>query len=251
MENFNLTGRVAIVTGGSKGLGAGMALALARYGADIVVASRNASEGELISKEIREMGRKSIAVAVDVQNVKSINQMVETVQREFGRIDILVNNAGVGSAKPALSITEEDWEHVLNTNLKGLFFCSQAVAKVMKEQNYGKIINISSVAGTIGQNMLASYCASKAGVISLTRTLAKEWSSHNIYVNSIAPSYIKTSLNEAILSNEQFLNNILSQTPLKRLGEIEDLTGALILLASKASNYITGQTIYIDGGALA
>lgn len=251
MNKFDLAGRVAIVTGGSKGLGQAMARTLAELGADVVIASRNVSEGEKVAGEIRELGRKSMALAVDAQSVWSINQMVELVKQEFGHIDILINNAGVGKNSPAFEVTEEEWDQVIDTNLKGVFFCSQAVAKVMKEQNYGKIINISSVAGKIGQLNIAPYCASKAGVINLTRALAKEWAPYNIHVNSIAPSYIKTSINEASLSNEGFLNHLLSLIPLKRIGEVDDLSGTVALLASDASNYMTGQTIYIDGGALA
>lgn len=251
MVKFDLTGHVGIVTGGSKGLGLAMARTLASLGADIVIACRNVSEGEQAVKEIREIGRKSIALAVDVQNVGAIHQMVQSVKEEFGKIDILINNAGAVSVNPALEVTEEEWDRVADTNLKGVFFCAQAVAKVMKEQNYGKIINISSVAGRIGQPNIAPYCASKAGVINLTRALAKEWAPYKINVNSIAPSFIKTSMNEASLSNEAYLKNVLSLIPLKRIGEANDLSGTVALLASEASDYITGQTIYIDGGALA
>ncbi|MBS4192369.1 3-oxoacyl-ACP reductase FabG [Bacillus sp. FJAT-49705] len=250
MNRFDLSGRVAIVTGGSKGLGSGMAYALAEQGADIVIVSRNQAEGELVAAKIRGMGRKSMALSVDVQDISSISQMVKTVTKEFGRIDILINNAGVGITKFALEVTEEDWDKVVDTNLKGVFFCAQAVARVMKEQKYGKIINISSLAGVKGSNAMAPYCASKAGVINLTRALAKEWARYHIYVNAIAPGYIQTSLNEEELSNESFRNKILSAMPIKRLGELDDLAGTVVLLASEASSYMTGQTIFIDGGSL-
>lgn len=250
MSRFDLSERVAIVTGGSKGLGSGMAYALAEQGADIVIVSRNQAEGELVAAEIRGMGRKSMALSVDVQDIASINQMVKNVTREFGRIDILINNAGVGITKFALEVTEEEWDKVVDTNLKGVFFCAQAVARVMKEQKYGKIINISSLAGVKGSNAMAPYCASKAGVINLTRALAKEWARFNINVNAIAPGYIQTSLNEEELSNESFRNKLLSELPIKRLGELDDLAGTVALLASEASAYMTGQTIIIDGGRL-
>lgn len=250
MNRFDLSERVAIVTGGSKGLGSGMAYALAEQGADIVIVSRNQAEGELVAAKIRDMGRKSMALSVDVQDISSISQMVKTVTKEFGRIDILINNAGVGITKFALEVTEEEWDKVVDTNLKGVFFCAQAVARVMKEQKYGKIINISSLAGVKGSNAMAPYCASKAGVINLTRALAKEWARYHIHVNAIAPGYIQTSLNEEELSNESFRNNILSAMPIKRLGELDDLAGTVILLASEASSYMTGQTIFIDGGRL-
>ncbi|MFB7640173.1 SDR family NAD(P)-dependent oxidoreductase [Peribacillus butanolivorans] len=250
MSRFDLSERVAIVTGGSKGLGSGMAYALAEQGADIVIVSRNQAEGELVAAKIRSMGRKSMALSVDVQDISSINEMVETVTKEFGRIDILINNAGVGITKFALEVTEEEWDKVVDTNLKGVFFCAQAVARVMKEQKYGKIINISSLAGVKGSNAMAPYCASKAGVINLTRALAKEWARFNINVNAIAPGYIQTSLNEEELSNESFRNKLLSELPIKRLGELDDLAGTVALLASEASAYMTGQTIIIDGGRL-
>lgn len=250
MSRFDLSGRVAIVTGGSKGLGSGMAYALAEQGADIVIVSRNQAEGELVAAKIRGMGRKSMALSVDVQDISSINQMVETVTKEFGRIDILINNAGVGITKFALEVTEEEWDKVVDTNLKGVFFCAQAVARVMKEQKYGKIINISSLAGLKGSNAMAPYCASKAGIINLTRALAKEWARYHINVNAIAPGYIKTALNEEELSNESFRNKLFSALPIQRLGELDDLAGTVVLLASEASAYITGQTIIIDGGRL-
>ncbi|WP_042351362.1 SDR family NAD(P)-dependent oxidoreductase [Bacillus massiliigorillae] len=250
MNRFDLSGRVAIVTGGSKGLGSGMAYALAEQGADVVITSRNQAEGELVAEKIRSMGRRSIALSVDVQDISSINQMVKTVTEEFGKIDILINNAGVGVTKFALEVTEEDWDRVVDTNLKGVFFCAQAVAKVMKEQKYGKIINVSSLAGMKGSNAMAPYCASKAGVINLTRALAKEWARYNINVNAIAPGYIQTALNEEELSNEAFRSKLLSAMPIKRLGELDDLAGTVALLASEASSYITGQTIIIDGGRL-
>lgn len=250
MSRFDLSGRVAIVTGGSKGLGSGMAYAMAEQGADIVIVSRNQAEGELVAAKIRGMGRKSMALSVDVQDISSINQMVETVTKEFGRIDILINNAGVGITKFALEVTEEEWDKVVGTNLKGVFFCAQAVARVMKEQKYGKIINISSLAGLKGSNAMAPYCASKAGIINLTRALAKEWARYHINVNAIAPGYIKTALNEEELSNESFRNKLFSALPIQRLGELDDLAGTVVLLASEASAYITGQTIIIDGGRL-
>ncbi len=250
MNMFDLTGRVAIVTGGSKGLGAGMAIALARHGADVAIVSRNAAEGELVAGKIRGMGRKSLALAVDVQDIAGLQQMAETVKKEFGQIDILVNNAGVGVTKFALDVTEEDWDKVVDTNLKGVFFCSQAVAKVMKEQNRGKIINIASVAAAAGAVAIAPYCASKAGVVNLTRALAKEWARYNIQVNAIGPGYIETDLNREELANTSFYNKILSSLTIKRLGEADDLSGTVVLLASDASSYITGQTVYVDGGCL-
>jgi 2-deoxy-D-gluconate 3-dehydrogenase len=249
-NRFDLTGRTAIVTGGSKGLGAGMALALAEHGADVAVVSRKVEEGEQVARTIREMGRRSIALAVDVRDVPALSEMAERVKQEFGRIDILINNAGIGITRFALDVTEEDWDAVVDTNLKGVFFCAQAVARVMKEQKYGRIINVASVAGAVGSLAMAPYCASKAGVVNLTRALAKEWARYNITVNAIGPGYIKTAMNEKELSNEKFLSKVLSGVPLNRLGVVEDLAGAVVFLASDASSYITGQTLYIDGGSL-
>ncbi|MGE5703959.1 MAG: SDR family NAD(P)-dependent oxidoreductase [Clostridia bacterium] len=251
MNLFDLTGRVAIVTGGSKGLGAGMAKALAIQGADVAIVSRNADEGEVVAAEIRSMGRRAIAIAVDVQQVESLARMVQQVKAELGRLDILVNNAGVGVTRMALDVSEADWDKVIDTNLKGVFFCAQAAASVMKEQGGGKIINIASVAGEIGAAGMAPYCASKAGVINLTRALAKEWARYNINVNAIGPGYIKTAMNETELSDPAFLKKVLSTLSIRRLGELDDLAGTVVLLASDASSYITGQTIFIDGGNLA
>lgn len=251
MNRFDLSGKVALVTGGSRGLGAGMARILAEQGADIAIVSRNTAKGEEVAESIRRMGRRSLALSADVRDVNALYGMVERVQKNFGRIDILVNNAGVGITKFALDVTEEDWDQVVDTNMKGVFFCAQAAAKVMRAQKYGKIINIASVAGAKSAVAIAPYGASKAGVIQLTRTLAREWARYHIYVHAIAPGYIKTDLNEAELSNEAFRQKILSSLAMKRLGDVDDLAGALLLLASDASNYMTGQTLYIDGGFLA
>lgn len=252
MKNpFDLQDRVAIVTGGSKGIGQGIAMDLAKAGAHIVVVSRNLSESESVAQQIRNLGRKSLAIAADVRNCKDIATMVDKALQVFPQIDILVNNAGTNIRKPAEELLEEDWNTIIDTNLKGVFFCAQAVGKVMIQQKKGKIINISSGGGVIGVPWLAPYGASKAGVIQLTKVLALEWAKHNIMVNAIGPVYIRTPLTAKWLEDPARISAIMSHLAIKRVGDVRDLTGVLLLLASDASNYITGQTFFVDPGSMA
>jgi NAD(P)-dependent dehydrogenase (short-subunit alcohol dehydrogenase family) len=251
LDLFDIRDRIAIVTGGSKGIGQGMAMDLARAGANVVVVSRNFSESEAVTQQIRALGRKSLAIAADVRNGQSIAAMVDKTLQQFPRIDILVNNAGTNIRKPAEEVLEEDWDTIIDTNLKGVFFCCQAVGRVMIKQNQGKIINISSGGAVIGVPWLGPYGASKAGVVQLTKVLALEWAKFNIMVNGIGPVYIKTPLTAKWLEDPSRLSAIMSRVAIKRLGEIGDLTGILLLLASDASNYITGQTFFVDAGAMA
>ncbi len=250
-EIFNIKERVAIVTGGSKGIGQGIAIDLAKAGAHVVVVSRNFSESETIAQQIRTLGRKSLAIAADVKNCLDITAMVDKALQQFQRIDILVNNAGTNTRKPAEELLEEDWDTIIDTNLKGVFFCSQAVGKIMIKQKRGKIINISSGGGVIGVPWLGPYGASKAGVMQLTKVLALEWAKYNITVNAIGPVYIKTPMTASWLEDPARLSAIMSRVAIKRLGDVRDLTGVLLLLASDASDYITGQTFFVDAGATA
>jgi NAD(P)-dependent dehydrogenase (short-subunit alcohol dehydrogenase family) len=241
--------KVALVTGSTKGIGYGIALALAEKGADLIITSRHQEDCEKVAETIRGMGRRALAKACDVTSVASIKALVEAAIKEYGRIDVLVNNAGTAITKRAEDLEEADWERVINVDLKGVFLCSIEVGKQMIAQKKGKIINVASILGLVGERMVLPYCVAKGGVIQMTRALALEWARYNIQVNALCPGYVLTPMNEAdIKGNEKIYNNIIKKTPLRRLGEIEDMVGAVIYLASEASNYMTGQIMVVDGG---
>ena len=254
---FDLTGKTAIVTGGSRGLGYGMARALAQAGSNVVVVSRKEAEAAAAAPEIEKAAReagstaRAVGFATDVTSIPGIDYMVARAVEEFGRLDILVNNAGVALTSKALDVTEEDWDLVLDTNLKGVFFCCQVAGRVMVAQGKGKIINVASVAGAVGDVSISPYCAAKGGVIQLTKALAVEWARYNVNVNAIGPAYVKTAMNQTDLENEKVYQHIIRKTPMKRLGVADDLAGAVIYLASDASNYVTGHTLFVDGGWVA
>ncbi|RPJ36741.1 MAG: glucose 1-dehydrogenase [Deltaproteobacteria bacterium] len=245
---FDLSGKVAIVSGAGRGMGSHFAIALARYGADLVICSRTRSELENVAAEIRQLGRRVLVQQLDVTKNCEIQAMVEATVKEFGKIDILVNNAGLGVPQWAEEVTEEAWDRVMNTNLKGLFFLSQAVGRVMIRQKRGKIINISSQSGSVGLIMRAVYCASKGGVNLLTKVLAVEWAKHNILVNAIAPTFVETPLTKPMLAKEEFRKYVLGNILLGRIGQPEDVIGALIYLASESANMVTGHVLLVDGG---
>jgi len=246
---FDLTGKVALVTGSSRGIGRGFALGLARQGADLIVTSRNQQDCEAVAGEIRALGSRVLARSCDVTDRQSVQDLATAVLGEFGRIDILVNNAGNAATKPAEDLTEEDWDRVIDVDLKGVFFCCTVFGRHMIAQRAGKIINIASVLGLVGEKQLLPYCAAKGGVVQMTRALALEWAKYNIQVNALCPGYVKTAMNEAaIVGSEKVHNHIIGKTPMRRLGEVEELIGPLIFLASDASRYMTGQTLVIDGG---
>jgi len=249
--DFTLTDQKAIVTGSSKGIGRGIALALADAGADVVVTSRARERAEPVAQEIREMGRESLAVSLDVTKLDSIEAMVDVAQGQFDHIDILVNNAGINIPEEAVHVTEDYWDAVMDTNLKGLFFCSQRVGRVMLHQRRGKIINVASQMGLVGGRLRAAYCSSKGGVVQLTKVLAIEWSKHGVNVNSVAPTFIRTPLTEPMFEDEAFYQEVLSNIPMGRIGKVEDVTGAVIFLASPAADLITGHTLLVDGGWVA
>jgi 2-dehydro-3-deoxy-D-gluconate 5-dehydrogenase len=251
MKLFSLENKVAVVTGGNRGLGRAIALALADAGADIVVVGRDEQKNQQVVSEVQEKGRKALSLSTDLSNITAIGEMVGTVVEQFGKLDILVNNAGVSHTQSALEISENDWDKVMDLNVKSLFFCCQAAGRVMKEQGFGKIINLASVAGAVGDLGISPYTASKAAVINLTRSLALEWVRIGIQVNAIGPAYIETDMNSEALSNPKVRGKIVGKTPMQRLGEPDELAGTVILLASDASSYITGQTIFVDGGWLA
>ena len=245
---FDLAGKTAIVTGASRGLGQYMGRALARAGADLIITSRDKESLEDFRAEIEALGRKALPLQLDVEDYDSIQRMAESAAAEFGKIDILVNNAGCNRRKPALEVTWEDWNAILNTNLRGTFFVSQAVARGMIENGYGRIINIGSVTCVAGYAGLAPYCASRGGTKQLTMSLADDWGPHNITVNCLAPGWFKTAQNEALYENEEWVDYLCDRIPLKRPGRPSDLDGAIVFLASDASEYVTGQTILVDGG---
>ncbi len=248
---LNVENKVALVTGGSKGIGLAMAKGLAYYGADLVIVCRHQDEGEKAAQEIRDMGRRALALRADVTKKQDVEAMVAATIRKFGRIDILINNAGMNIRKLVVDYSEEDWDKVLTTNLKGIFLVAQAVGKVMLEQKRGKIINISSILGTIGMPYQVGYASSKGGINQLTKVLALEWASSNIQVNALAPAYIRTPMTTGWLTDTERYNNILASTPMGRIGEMSDLVGPVVFLASETSNFITGQILHVDGGWVA
>ena len=247
-NEFDLSEKIAVVTGAGRGLGHDISLALARYGAHVVACSRTESELETVAEKIKAMGRQAIPVPMDVSDIRSIRPMVDRAVEAFGRIDILVNNAGINRPQRAEDVTEDNWDQVMSTNLKGLFFCAQAVGLVMISQKKGKIINISSDAGTVGIPGRAAYCASKGGANLVTKVLAIEWAQHHINVNAIAPAFIETPLTEPMLKDPAFNKYVLENTPLGRVGKPKDVSSATVFLASEASDYMTGHTLLIDGG---
>jgi gluconate 5-dehydrogenase len=245
---FNLTGKVAIVTGTSRGLGQYMARALAGAGADLVITSRQAGALREFQAEIESLGRKALALPLDVRDEKSIRQMADAAAAHYGRIDILVNNAGCNIRKPALDVTWDDWNTILDTNLRGTFFVAQAVARHMIARNFGRIINIGSVTAVAGYAGLGPYGASRGGVKQLTMSLADDWGRHGITVNCLAPGWFKTAQNAVMYENKEWVDYLCDRIPLKRPGQPRDLDGAVVFLASEASGYVTGQTLLVDGG---
>ena len=245
---FDLTGRVAIVTGTSRGLGQYMARALARAGADLAITSRSLERLADFQAEIEALGRKALPLELDVRDHASIQRCVAAAADHFGTIDILVNNAGCNVRKPALDVTWDDWNLVLDTNLRGTFFMAQAVARTMVPREYGRIINIGSVTCVAGYAGLAPYGASRGGVKQLTMSLADDWGPHGITVNCLAPGWFRTAQNDVLYRDPEWLAYLTDRIPLKRPGQPRDLDGAVVFLASDASEYITGQTLLIDGG---
>ena len=245
---FDLTGQCAIVTGASRGLGRHFALTLARSGVQVALAARGISRLQDAVEEIEEFGGCALAIQVDVTDSKSVEACVATAEKEFGPINILVNNAGIAVTKSLLEHVEKDWDTVLDTNLKGVWLMAQEVTRRMIHcEQDGSIINIASVLGERGISQLPGYCASKGGIINLTRAMAVELAPHGIRVNAIAPGYIETDMNREFFAT-QAGQRLIKRIPQRRLGQTEDLDGVLLLLASHASRYMTGSVITIDGG---
>lgn len=248
MDRFSLAGRVALVTGAGRGIGKALALGLAEAGADVICLSRTLSEVEATAAEVRELGRKALAVTADITDQAQVSGAVALGVDRFGRIDILVNNAGMNIRTPALDLPEQDWDKVVDTNLKGPFLVAQTVARHMSKAGYGRIINVASVGGVVALRTGVAYGAAKAGLLHMTRVLALEWAKHGITVNAISPWYFRTSLTEKLLANEAYLKEIHDRTPLRRVGEVDELIGPVVFLASGASSYVTGQALSVDGG---
>ena len=247
-ELFDLTGRVAIVTGTSRGLGQYFARALARAGADLVLTSRDRTTLAPFEAEIAALGRRSVSLDLDVRDHGSIQKMVSAAWDFFGRIDILVNNAGCNVRKPAVEVTWEDWNLVLDTNLRGTFFVAQAVARHMIERGYGRIINLGSVTSVAGYAGLGPYGASRGGIRQLTMSLADDWGKYGVTVNCLAPGWFRTAQNKVMYEDTEWVEYLKERIPLKRPGQPDDLDGAVVFLASEASCYVTGQTLLVDGG---
>lgn len=244
---MSLKGKTAVVTGGSRGIGRAICLELAQQGANVVVNySGSEQKAKDVVAEIKALGSKAVAVQANVADVDSVQALMQATLETFGSIDILVNNAGITRDNLLMRMKENEWDEVINTNLKGVFLCTKAVTRQMMKQRAGRIINISSIVGVSGNPGQANYVAAKAGVIGLTKTTAQELASRNILVNAIAPGFIMTEMTEGL--PEDIKETMLKQIPLAKLGQPEDIAKAVVFLASDSANYITGQTLHIDGG---
>jgi len=247
-DMFDLSGQVAIVTGGCSGIGTAMAAGLAQYGARVTISGRTASKCEEAADELRADGADVLVVPTDVSQPEEANHMVAQTMERWGRVDILINSAGVGQGVPALEMSVEEWRRVMSIDLDGAFYCCQAAGRVMKEGGRGSIINITSLSGMLGYANQAAYCASKGGLTMLTRALAVEWASYGIRVNAIAPTWFYTPISKDTLDDPTMLAQKLKSIPLGRVGHGDDIAGAAVFLASDASKYVTGHILSVDGG---
>lgn len=245
---FDLSGQVAIVTGTSRGLGQYFAKALAKAGADLVLTSRTRESLLPFEAEIKALGRRAVSLELDVRSQESIEKMAADAEDAFGQIQILVNNAGCNIRKPALDVQWEDWNTILDTNLRGSFFVAQAVARRMITRQYGRIVNIGSVTCVAGYAGLAPYGASRGGIRQMTMSLAADWGKHGVTVNCLAPGWFKTEQTKALYEDQEWVDYLVERIPLNRPGKPNDLDGALVFLASESSRYLTGQTLLVDGG---
>jgi 2-deoxy-D-gluconate 3-dehydrogenase len=246
-----LEGRVAIVTGAGKGLGRALALALAGGGADVALAARSEQGIELVADEVRALGRRGLALPTDVTDRGQVEALVERTVEQFGGLDILVNNAGIVREGPLLETSDDDWDAVIGTNVRGTFLCTRSVGRVLTEKGSGKIINVASNLGLVAVSRLAAYCASKGAIVQFTKVMALEWAPFGIQVNAIAPGYFETDMNAAIRARPEALSRVLTRIPSGRMGRPEELGPLAVFLASSASDFMTGETVVMDGGQVA
>lgn len=245
---FRIDGKVALVTGGTKGIGLATAKGLASAGANVVVASRNQKDCDRVADELKTMSVNAMGVAADITDIQQVEELVDAVWKAFGKVDVLVNNAGAALTKPAEEITEQEYDHLIAVDQKSVFLVSQAVGRKMIQQQSGTIINMASMLGLVAEKQVLPYCVAKGGVIQMTKALALEWARHGINVNAICPGYIITPMNEKDMENETIRNHILKNIPMRRFGQTEEIAAAAVYLASPAARYMTGQCMVIDGG---
>ncbi|MGE5379494.1 MAG: SDR family NAD(P)-dependent oxidoreductase [Methylocystaceae bacterium] len=251
MDNqFRLDSKVAIVTGAAAGLGKAMAEALAKAGANVIIADVNLAAAEATAHTIEGLGVKALPLQANVAVADSVKAMVDSAVAEMGTVDILVNNAGINRRGPCIEMTEEDWDATINVNLKGTFLCCRAVGPIMIAKNYGKVINIASLLGSVAQPNRGPYAASKGGVVQLTKVLALEWAKNRINVNAIGPGYFATELNRKLMDDPEVYNDLTSRIPMGYWAEPSELGGPVVFLASSASDYVTGQLLWVEGGYL-